>query len=227
MRSAILVIHICGGVAGLLSGVAAVLFRKGSSRHAKAGNIFFISMLTMGSTAAYLGNVFGGFFSIYLVTTGWVTGKYKGGKTQTGIFDWGAVLFGLAIGVPIVIHGLGVVSGSIPPQPGVPIGMPLFIGAVVLLAVAGDVRMLVRGGISGRKRVARHLWRMCFGLFIATGSFLGQKRVVAFVGGPELFLILAPLPLVLMIFWLVRVRRMMTTIKSVPQESRIPLDRSA
>jgi len=47
MRLPILIIHICGGVIGLLSGVAAVSFRKGSPRHRKAGNIFFISMLTM------------------------------------------------------------------------------------------------------------------------------------------------------------------------------------
>src|SRR5438128_3446445 len=60
MRLPILVIHICGGVVGLLSGVAAISFRKGSPRHRMAGNIFFISMLTMASTAALLGNVFGG-----------------------------------------------------------------------------------------------------------------------------------------------------------------------
>ena len=60
MRLPILIIHICGGLVGLLSGVAALSFRKGSPRHRMAGNIFFISMLTMASTAAYLGNVFGG-----------------------------------------------------------------------------------------------------------------------------------------------------------------------
>jgi hypothetical protein len=31
--------------------------------------------------------------------------------------------------------------------------------------------MLLRGGVVGTQRVARHLWRMCFGLFIAAGSF--------------------------------------------------------
>jgi hypothetical protein len=46
---------------------------------------------------------------------------------------------------------------------------------------------------------------MCFGLFIATGSFLAQRRVLAFLGGPKIML-LAPLPLILMIFWLIRVR---------------------
>jgi hypothetical protein len=203
MRLAILVIHICGGIVGLLSGVAAVSFRKGSPRHRLAGNIFFIAMLTMASTAACLGNVFGGALTFYLVTTGWVTARRHEGETT--IFDWGALLFSLAVGVPILADGLRIVSGSIPPKPGVPVGMILFLGSVALLAAAGDLRMLVRGGVFGRQRVARHLWRMCFGLFIATGSFLAQRRVLAFLGGPKIML-LAALPLILMIFWLIRVR---------------------
>ncbi len=214
MRLPILIIHICGGVVGLLSGVAAVSFRKGSPRHRRAGNIFFISMLTMASTAALLGNVFGGASALYLVTTGWLTARRPEGETT--IFDWGALLFGLAVGVPIVTDGLRIVSGSIPPKPGVPVGMILFLGSVVLLAVAGDVRMLVRGGVFGRQRIARHLWRMCFGLFIATGSFLGQKRVFPLLGGPKIML-LAALPLVLMIFWLIRVRfKNIYEVKSMP-----------
>jgi uncharacterized membrane protein len=214
MRLPILIIHICGGVVGLLSGIAAMSFRKGSPRHRLAGNIFFISMLTMASTAAYLGNVFGGASALYLVTTGWLTARRREGETT--IFDWGALLFGLAVGVPIVTDGLRIASGSIPPKPGVPVGMILFLGSVVLLAAARDVRMLVRGGVFGRQRVVRHLWRMCFGLFIATGSFLAQRRVLAFLGGPKIML-LAPLPLILMIFWLFRVRfKNAYQTKSVP-----------
>jgi hypothetical protein len=214
MRLPILIIHICGGVVGLLSGIAAMSFRKGSSRHRLAGNIFFISMLTMASTAAYLGNVFGGASALYLVTTGWLTARRREGETT--IFDWGALLFGLAVGVPIVTDGLRIASGLIPPKPGVPVGMILFLGSVVLVAAAGDVRMLVRGGVFGRQRIARHLWRMCFGLFIATGSFLAQRRVMAFLGGPKIML-LAPLPLILMIFWLIRVRfKNAYTSKPVP-----------
>src|SRR6267142_2098466 len=203
MRLPILIIHICGGVVGLLSGIAAVSFRKGSPRHRMAGNIIFISMLTMASTAAYLGNVFGGASALYLVTTGWLTARRREGETT--IFDWGALLFGLAVGVPIVTDGLRIASGLIPPKPGVPVGMILFLGSVVLVAAAGDVRMLVRGGVFGTQRVARHLRRMCFGLFIATGSFLAQRRVMAFLGGPKIML-LAALPLIVMIFWLIRVR---------------------
>ena len=212
MRLPILVIHICGGVMGLLSGIAAMSFRKGSRRHRLAGNIFFISMLTMGSTAALLGNVGGGVFTAYLVTTGWLTARRREG--QTTIFDWGALLVALTFGVIVVTQGLRIVSGSVAPKPGVPVGMIFFLGSVALLAAAGDVRMLVRGGVYGSERVARHLWRMCFGLFIATGSFLAQKRVVAFMGGPKI-LLLSVVPLILLIFWLVRVR-----FKNVARQSR-------
>jgi hypothetical protein len=94
-------------------------------------------------------------------------------------------------------------------------------GSVCLLAAAGDVRMLVRGGVFGAKRIARHLWRMCFGLFIAAGSFfLGPSnrplRLLSTVGvgkylspalfGTTLYLVLTILPLILLIFWLLRVR---------------------
>jgi amino acid permease len=80
--------------------------------------------------------------------------------------------------------------------------------SLALLAAAGDVRMLVRGGVSGTQRLVRHLWRMCFALFFATGSFfLGQQQVFpAFLRNTKVLFIPAFLPLVLLIFWLIRVR---------------------
>jgi hypothetical protein len=86
--------------------------------------------------------------------------------------------------------------------------MYFFMGSVPLLAAAGDIRMLVRGGISGRQRLVRHLWRMCFGLFIATGSFfLGQQQVFpAWLRRTNILFVPAILPLILLIFWLIRVR---------------------
>ena len=91
----------------------------------------------------------------------------------------------------------------------------------MLVCAAGDIRMLVRRGLFGTQRIARHLWRMCFGFFIATGSFfLGPAnrpvRLLSAVGlrqqffrgvfRQEVLLFLAVLPLLLLIFWLVRVR---------------------
>jgi hypothetical protein len=86
--------------------------------------------------------------------------------------------------------------------------MRFFMGSVMLLAAAGDIRILVRGGVSGAKRIVRHLWRMCFGFFIATGSFfLGQQQVFpAWLRGSSVLFIPALLPLVMLIFWLFRIR---------------------
>ncbi len=68
--------------------------------------------------------------------------------------------------------------------------------------------MLVRGGVSGVERITRHLWRMCFAFFFATGSFfLGQQQVLpAFMRNKNFLFVPAFLPLLLMIFWLFRVR---------------------
>lgn len=206
MRLPILIIHICGGVVGVLSGAAAMSFRKGSRRHRVAGNVFFVAMLVMGSSAAYLGNVFGGLTACYLVATAWLTAKRREG--ETGIFDWASFLFALTAGVLFVTHGVRLVTGAVAPKPGIPVGIFFFLGFVVLLAAAGDLRMLVRGGVFGRQRIVRHLWRMCFSFFIATGSFfIGQPQVFpAFIRKTNLLFIPGVLPLVLMIFWFFRVR---------------------
>jgi hypothetical protein len=100
--------------------------------------------------------------------------------------------------------------------------MYFFMGSVMLRAGAGDIRMLVRGGVFGAKRIVRHLWRMYLGFFIATGSFfLGQQQVFPrwLRGSPALF-IPALLPLALLIFWLFRVWFSSTYRSNQPQPSR-------
>src|ERR1700735_1881888 len=171
-----LLIHICAGSLGLLSGTAAICFRKGSARHALAGKIFVASMLTMATFAVYLAilkhqtsNIGGGILTFYLIGTGWLTARRRDGKTSR--FDWVVLLIPLTLGLLTWMTGLKVVRSGASSQDGVPVGMTFFMGSVMLLAGAGDVRMLVRGGVFGTKRIARHLWRMCFGLFIAAGSF--------------------------------------------------------
>src|SRR5712664_1301254 len=224
--SPILIVHICAGSLGLLSGTAAMSFRKGSPRHVLAGKVFVASMLTMAVVATYLAivrhqpsNIGPGILTFYLIGTAWLTTRRRDGETSR--LDWTALLIPLALGILTWMHGLKVVRSGASSQDGVPVGMTFFMGSVMLLAAVGDVRMLVRGGVLGAKRIARHLWRMCFALFIASGSFfLGPSnrplRLLSTVGlgqhlSPALFsttlyLILTLLPLILLIFWLVRVR---------------------
>ena len=86
--------------------------------------------------------------------------------------------------------------------------MEFLLGVVVLLAAVGDVRMLLQGGVSGAQRIARPLWRMCFGLFIASGSFfLGRQRIFPeFDRKPNVLIFLTILPLILLFLWLIRIR---------------------
>jgi len=224
--SPILMVHICAGTLGLLSGTAAMTFRKGSPRHVLAGKIFVASMLTMGVFAVYLAivrhqpnNIGGGILTVYLIGTAWLTARRRDGETSR--YDWVVLLIPLALGILTWMTGLKVVRSGANSQDGVPVGMTFFLGSVMLLAAAGDARMLLGGGVFGTKRIARHLWRMCFGLFIAAGSFfMGPSnrplRLLSAVGlgrhlSPALFsinlyLILTILPLILLIFWLIRVR---------------------
>ena len=80
------------------------------------------------------------------------------------------------------------------------------------LAAIGDLRIIRFGLPRGGPRLARHLWRMCFALFIAAGSFFSIRQRVAkilpepFTTGP-----MRALPILLifcaMFYWLWRVRR--------------------
>ena len=210
--SPILALHICSGTVGLLSGAVAASFRKGSRRHAIAGKVFVISMVSLGASAMYLavmkrevGNFVGGILTIYLVTTAWLTARRKDG--ETGIFDWAAILIPLGVGVSSLTLGIQKLNNPAAFHDGVPIGMNFFMGTVVLLMAAGDVRMILRG-LSGTQRIARHLWRMCFGLFFATGSiFIARPHLFpAWMSTTHILLFLGVLPLILLIFWLIRVR---------------------
>jgi uncharacterized membrane protein len=226
LYSPILISHICAGSLGLLSGTAAMSFRKGSPRHALAGKVFVASMLTMAVVAVYLAivrhepsNIGGGILTFYLIGTAWLTARRRDGETSR--LDWVVLLIPLTLGILTCMNGLKVVRSGASSQDGVPVGMTFFMGSVMLLAGAGDVRMLARGGVLGATRIARHLWRMCFGLFIAAGSFfLGPSnrplRLLSAVGlgqhlsralfSTTLYLVLTILPLIMLIFWLVRVR---------------------
>jgi Predicted membrane protein (DUF2306) len=208
-----LVFHICVGILGLLSGATALSFRKGSGRHRVSGNIFALSMLSLGASGAYLGftkhqtlNGLMGVLTFYLVATAWLTASRRDGEMR--IFDWGALLVPLAVGVGLAIYGLEAANSQMRSKGGYPAGAYFIFGSLALLFAAGDIRMLLRGGVYGAQRIARHLWRMCFALFIATVSFfLGQQQVFpAFLRKANVLFIPAILPLILLIFWLIRVR---------------------
>lgn len=212
MLSPLLILHICGGGVGLLSGAVAACFRKGSRAHGLAGNVFLVSMLIMSGSGAYMAvmksqmnNVFGGVLTFYLVATAWITARRREGRP--GFFDWGALLVAIAVCAAISTYGIEAAQSPTGSKDGIPAGMYFFLASVALISAVGDIRMVARGGIWGRQRVARHLWRMSFAWFVASSSL--------FIARPHLFpvlmrttgvlFILGVFPLAFMIFWLIRV----------------------
>lgn len=228
--STLLTLHICGALIGLFAGWTAMFFRKGSRRHGFVGNIFFISMLSMTASAVSIAvmkqqpsNVIAGVLTFYLVATAWLAVRRKQG--ETGLLEIGAMVVALANGIGALLLGWQASHSATAPKDGVPSAAYFVFGSVALLSAGGDVRMLIRGGVSGAPRIARHLWRMCFALLIATLSAVTGKRT-AFL--PEAlrkpyFLVLPAVVLVVwMIFWLCRVLLTRKYKKKVPAPLIVP-----
>lgn len=212
MRTVLLPIHIIAGLTAIIAGFIALYATKGAKLHRKQGMIFFYGMVVLGLTGAVIallkldiGTALGGVLAFYLVVTGLVTFRRDAAGIQwidraAALFAWSLALTYVTFGV----QGLLSVNGR---SHGYPAPLFLIFGAITLLAAIGDTRML-RSGIDGTRRLARHLWRMCFAMFIATGSFfLGQAkvfpkpiRIIPLLSIPVLIVIVA------MLYWLWRVR---------------------
>ena len=200
-------VHIAGGSLALLSGALAVAARKGGPLHARAGTCFFVSMLVLGVTASILepfrsppGSPIGGIMVCYFVATSWVTARRRDGTT--GKFE--IIACAVALGLAALMAWGGFTGATTPAGRG-----PVFaLAGLCLLAGLLDLSAILRAKLTSVQRISRHLWRMCFAFFIATGSFfLGQQDVMpdAVRGSPILF-VLAFAPFAVMAFWLVRLR---------------------
>jgi hypothetical protein len=194
-------------------GTIAVIVRKGGQAHRVAGQVFIGGMLLLASTGITIAilraeppNILGGLLTIYMITTAWLTARHTNGRS--GAFDWIALFCALTFAAILARLGIGAMSLPHHSMDGVPAGMSFFLGTVILIAAIGDTRMLMRHSIIGWRRIARHAWRMSFGLFIATGSFfLGQQQVFpARWRGSVALTILGLFPLALLIYWAIRIR---------------------
>ena len=215
------VLHVGGGTIGLALGLVAAFTRKGGYLHRKAGTVFVVSMLVMATFAAYLAvavpdqivNLFIGTFAFYLVATAWMT--VRRAEDTTGITEKIALFVSLCLCAPFAILSLQLATGLTPMfKSAVPFKGPVLIAiygftAVLAIAVIGDAKLVLAGGISGAQRIARHLWRMCLGLTLAVGSFFTNALPRLLPGPyhvPPSFFFPQFLPLCLLIFWIIRVR---------------------
>lgn len=209
-----LVMHILAGALGIISGFVALYVAKGGTLHRRSGMYFFYAMLVMTSLGLLMAiargaapgvNVPAALLTAYLVVTGFTTVRPRGEWSQW--VDVGGVIVALGVGLTMTAFGVEAIAAG-GKRHGIP-AFPFIMFAVVgLLGSVGDIRVMRSGALRGAERLARHLWRMSFALFIATMSFfIGQAKVIP---KPYRIMPLLALPvlavLVTMVYWMWRVR---------------------
>ena len=199
--------HVAAGAVAILAGLVALYSLKGAALHRKSGMVFVCAMLVMSLSGAVMAighpgaavNIPAGLVTAYLVVTSLATVR----PATPGIdrLNRGAMFAGVVVGSGALVVAAGGGQGAMTPP------LVMF-GLIALVGAAGDRRMLRAGGLRGRARITRHLWRMSVALFVASASFfLGPvRRIPEPLRIPALRLI--PLVvLVTMAYWLWRYRR--------------------
>jgi len=209
--------HIVAGGLAIILGAIALVASKGATVHRRSGLLFVYAMLTMGMSGSVLAlrqsltnaNVLGGFMSAYFVLTALTT--VRPASAWTRALNAGALLVALALAAVEIGLGFKALASPRGAINGVPFFMLFFLAAITAMAAAGDVRVMRSGVLRGSRRLARHLWRMCFALFIAAGSFFSiRARVARILPEPFTTAPMRALPVVLvfvaMFYWLWRLR---------------------
>ena len=223
----ILPVHILGGILGLVFGYVALFSAKGGALHRQSGTLFVFAMVTLSLTGALVAfvnsssvSVIAGLLTFYFVTTALLTVRRH--REQPHWIDTAALLFALMVALLAFKTGFEL-SRSGRPEMG-----PMFVfGAVGLLAAAGDLRMIRARGIQGPRRISRHLWRMCFAMWVAAASFFWGPpgRVPEIIHIPALLPIPVLTPVAVMLYWLLRIRRKGTPPSIAARERfEMPLD---
>ena len=213
----LLPIHIAAGGLAIVLGAVALSVKKGGTIHRRSGLLFVGVMIVMGFTASILGflkspkdgNVFAGFMTLYFVGTALTT--VRPATPWTRGFNVAALMVAIGLGFVDIAAGVEAFDSPGHVRNGVPFLMLFFIAGVILLAALGDARVMRSGLPRGGPRLARHLWRMCFALFIAAGSFFSvRERVAKILPGPFTTAPMRALPILVlfgtMFYWLWRVR---------------------
>jgi uncharacterized membrane protein len=204
--------HLIAGLTALAAAAFALCALKGGTFHRRSGTVFAYAMLlvavsgiAMAAVKCQRMNLIGGLLTLYMVSTALRTARRR--VQEFHWVDVGLMLLGLATGVLGITVGFEALNSATGRIDGLPPAPAFMFGAVALLGVAGDIRMLARGA-RGAPRIARHLWRMCFALFSAAGSFFPAQvpKALPSFRGSVLLWIPPLLVLLIMLYWLVRVR---------------------
>lgn len=209
----ILIFHIIAGSLALVAGYVALFAKKANRTHRRSGMVFVATMLAMTMTGALVAafraieiSVVVALIAAYFVITGLRALRPMTPRSRRDdlLIAFAALAVGLS-SIAIAIQG---------PEPGgsgrdgVPLGLFVFFGSITVASALADFRVIRRGVLEGAARLRRHLWRMCFALWIAaTSFFLGQADEFPQMlrDSPLRYMLVLVVPAVA-IFWLWRVR---------------------
>ena len=202
----ILPLHIAGGALALAFGYVALFAPKGGKVHRKSGLFFVGAMVVMSLTGAWIAlghtpsSVIAGLLTFYFVTTSLLTVRPR--FEQSRWIDAASMIY--ALGTATLAFNIGFEILGKRPE-----GVPMLIfGGMGVLGAIGDARVMRAGGIQGPRRIARHLWRMCFAMWVAAASFFWGPvgRVPDIIYYPALLPIPVMAPIAVMLYWLFRIR---------------------
>lgn len=213
--SFVMAVHALIGATIVCSGAMALLLSKGSLQHKLAGRLFVGSMLLMGPVVAAgawfapgsispLGFLFV-FFIIYLVVSAWST--INRSERLLGPLDIAAPVVALCISIAGLLMGFDAFSNpsvgdDLPPKDAY-----FFFAALAFIAMLLDANSLRVGGVRGKHRIVRHVWRMSCALFFATSSLFTGPGSIVFpetVRGNPVLSIPQFLVVILALFWIYR-----------------------
>ena len=203
----ILPIHILAGMLALLFGYFALFAKKGATVHRKAGLGFVAAMIVMSLSGALIatvkpdrGSIIAGLLTFYFVLTGMMTVKPIPAHRRVQV---------IAMVAAFILGLFGIWAGAWLAQRGRPEAAPMFLFSAMSIGGAiGDVKLLRAGGIEGKARIKRHLWRLCFAMWVAAASFFWgpPNRVPEMIRIPALLPIPVLTPIAVMFYWLWRMR---------------------
>ena len=205
--------HIFAGAMALISGSIAFYALKGGLIHRKSGLVFAVSMLIMAASGAGIAafkyellNVVAGSLAFYMVATAFLTVRRP--KTAARSYDMCFMILGFLIAAGGIYVGIDAINNGDDAIGGRSAQGAVVFGSIALIGALLDAKMLFFGGVMGKHRLLRHLWRMGFALFMAAASFfLGQSQVI-----PEAIrhmgVLVAPVLIVILLtfYWVIRIQ---------------------
>jgi hypothetical protein len=211
--SPVIIVHVAAGGVALVAGFIALFAAKGATVHRKTGIVFVYAMIVMGLLGAAVAaaeateiSVVAGLVCAYLVITGMATVRPP--VSNARLLNIGTMIWGLTLGTASLTLGVWSLVFATGRIDGLPAQVAVMFGTVALIGGMSDIRVVRSGPLTGPSRLSRHLWRMCFALWIAAASFFfGQAdELPKVLQIPALLAVPPMLTLLAMAYWMWRVR---------------------